>query len=766
MYNLLQEGLQTSPYPESNHGPVVVGSQTGGYSFFANTNIYSTPNWTQLGKNVKNLSYSNGKIFLVTFSNDLYYTPHYGNPSLIQVPAKVTQVSYDGYNHVLMVIGMGNDVFYANENIYHSPNWTKVGDGCKYISYSNQQAYAIGTNDEIYYYPSFTSSNRIRIPGALKQISFDGHKNVVVGVNSNDDIWYAHENTDNTSIRWIQIPGKLRYVSYSDRQIYGTNSANDIYYTRLHHKDGAIQQTWIKIPGNLNCVSFDGVGLKESNHHLPTSDQVVEHVSHIQVLGGTDWLQISQLVVLDEHGQNIAPSGKPTSSGVYLLGNRPTPPFLRNRFASEHNAIDGIQHGRGYPHIYHSSTPRNAWYSVQLSHPTNVTSIVIYNRTDCCSGRLASGYRVRLLDHNKKILFESARLNGSEKQVIELPKRAMHSAMAVHSTPIIASTPVVAASSPIITPYVPPPPVNRSAPIPVNTPPPAPVIVPPPPPPPAPISPQVHRLAGTGTGVGVSYVKISTLNTDDHWLQLSQVVVMDMSGNNIARTAKVTSSGTGWGTNENTAIDGNLQARPYPQIHHSNTPNNAWYMLALQNVSNVGSVTVYNRTDCCHQRMIGTTISLLDAKQNVLFKSEPLIDVPEQTVQVPQIVSPKIEPEKTYTNSVRGCENHNVVLSCPTGQIMTNSIVNYGKWDDDSCGVAPAEPIMKTKQLSSIFNADILNRNKVEVNINNVSFKENPAPYLNKSVEIKYDCAPPSTVPHAHRHLKPATYHYQPPPPK
>jgi hypothetical protein len=306
--------------------------------------------------------------------------------------------------------------------------------------------------------------------------------------------------------------------------------------------------------------------------------------------------------------------------------------------------------------------------------------------------------------------------------------------------------------------------VNRIAPAPVNLP-----VVPPPvvtPPPPPPLAKPVHTLSGKGTGIGVSYVKVDTADEGDHWLQISQIAVMDMPGNNVALSAVATSSGTGWGTTEMKSIDGKMEARAYPNIHHSNTPNKAWYMLKLQNVTNVGSVIIYNRTDCCSSRMIGTTVTLLDTKQNILFKSDPLIDAAEQMVKVPQIIPIKVEPEKTYTNSVRGCDNQNLNLKCPRGQIITNSIVNYGKWDDDSCGTAPAEPIMKTKQLSSVFNADILNRNHAQLNINRISFKEDPAPFLNKSVEIKYDCAPPSSVPHAYRNMKSAEYHYLPPPSK
>ena len=151
-------------------------------------------------------------------------------------------------------------------------------------------------------------------------------------------------------------------------------------------------------PGNANWVSaFIPDGVSADNSGI---------VKFVRVDGGGDYLQISQLVVTDQTGTNIAKGRKATSSGVGWDG-------------PESNAVDGVEASRGHPGEYHSSGG-SAWFQVELTSPSQIVSVTIYNRADCCQGRLATGYRIKLLDSAGNNVFTSEPLNAEAKQVITI----------------------------------------------------------------------------------------------------------------------------------------------------------------------------------------------------------------------------------------------------------------------------------------------------------------------------------------------------------
>jgi hypothetical protein len=127
-------------------------------------------------------------------------------------------------------------------------------------------------------------------------------------------------------------------------------------------------------------------------------------VKSVRVAGGTDYLSISQLVIKDQNGNNVAPNGTTSSSGNWGSGS------------SERAAIDGTQAARPFPLEYHSNN-KGGFFQVTLPQPTKLSSITIYNRSDCCQDRLA-GYKVSLLDSNNTVLFTSGPLKADSVQTI------------------------------------------------------------------------------------------------------------------------------------------------------------------------------------------------------------------------------------------------------------------------------------------------------------------------------------------------------------
>ena len=67
------------------------------------------------------------------------------------------------------------------------------------------------------------------MPGKLKWVG--SGRNILVGVNSNDDIFYraGMSAANPTGTKWVQVSGKLMQIDIHENEVVGTNSANNIY---------------------------------------------------------------------------------------------------------------------------------------------------------------------------------------------------------------------------------------------------------------------------------------------------------------------------------------------------------------------------------------------------------------------------------------------------------------------------------------------------------------------------------------------------------
>jgi hypothetical protein len=239
-----------------------------------------------------------------------------------------------------------------------------------------------------------------------------------------------------------------------------------------------------------------------------------------------------------------------------------------------------------------------------------------------------------------------------------------------------------------------------------------------------------NTLSGTGTGVGTQYVKISD---GGEYLHISQLAVFDALGNNVA-TAATPSAGSDYnGLSKLVPIDGDLKsgARLFPLVFHSNGP--PWYQLKLAQVTNVAYVVIYNRGDCCQNRLTkGFKLYLMDANNKTIFTSQTLLGDSRQIIQVPQVFPPVID----YNQNVTGGEGQNADLQCPPGQILTDGLVSYGKWDGNGNGVKVS------KDNAVLFGTDFRNKNDYGENINNGSFQQDPLYGIYKQFDVKYRCVP------------------------
>lgn len=101
----------------------------------------------------------------------------------------------------------------------------------------------------------------------------------------------------------------------------------------------------------------------------------------------------------------------------------------------------------------------------------------------------------------------------------------------------------------------------------------------------------------------------------DHvgFLTISEVQVFS-AGRNIARTGKATQSSVGYNSPAAKAIDGNHNGS-FASCSCTNSERNAWWEVDLGGEFPIDSVAVWNRTDCCPERLDKLSIRILDEKR-------------------------------------------------------------------------------------------------------------------------------------------------------
>ena len=136
----------------------------------------------------------------------------------------------------------------------------------------------------------------------------------------------------------------------------------------------------------------------------------------------------------------------------------------------------------------------------------------------------------------------------------------------------------------------------------------------------------ISNVSGAGL-VGVKTIAITSTNTD--YLQVAEVVatqtgtLQDVALAANGATASTLSSFSGvYGVSNaaSNAIDGSFNGDLYypPGIFHSGTTTGAFLNITLASASELNSIQIYGRADCCSYRDI-YNVSFLDAKGAVLY---------------------------------------------------------------------------------------------------------------------------------------------------
>jgi hypothetical protein len=153
-----------------------------------------------------------------------------------------------------------------------------------------------------------------------------------------------------------------------------------------------------------------------SNPSFAFLTDVTKIVVTPSTLNGSGWLQISEVIATETGtGNDLALA----SMGAVASGSSNWPG------SSPNYAIDGIAPA-GFPSIFHSNENNgSSFLNIELASPSELDSITLYGRTNCCSYR--DIFNIALFNSIGDLLFEASDLNatGSSHSVsLTLPDAA------------------------------------------------------------------------------------------------------------------------------------------------------------------------------------------------------------------------------------------------------------------------------------------------------------------------------------------------------
>ena len=109
-----------------------------------------------------------------------------------------------------------------------------------------------------------------------------------------------------------------------------------------------------------------------------------------------------------------------------------------------------------------------------------------------------------------------------------------------------------------------------------------------------------------GVVIKAQYVRLKSAGD---YLNIAEVEVMS-GGKNVARSGKASMGSMGWGGVASRGIDGNKSPNWGGGMFHTQRGARAWWEVDLKAEYSVDEVIVYNRQNCCANRVVGATIIL------------------------------------------------------------------------------------------------------------------------------------------------------------
>jgi hypothetical protein len=118
--------------------------------------------------------------------------------------------------------------------------------------------------------------------------------------------------------------------------------------------------------------------------------------------GRRECLQISQIAVFDNRGQNVAFGRNTRAANTWANGRDGAVPS---------RAVDGQLRARSHPFEYHSQCLPGDFWEVDFNREYPIRQVNYYNRADCCSTR-STGMILELQDKNRKAVWQATLRGG------------------------------------------------------------------------------------------------------------------------------------------------------------------------------------------------------------------------------------------------------------------------------------------------------------------------------------------------------------------
>lgn len=187
------------------------------------------------------------------------------------------------------------------------------------------------------------------------------------------------------------------------------------------------------------------------------------------------------------------------------------------------------------------------------------------------------------------------------------------------------------------------------------------------------------------------YVRVlASLTNGDAWFGMSQLMVYDANGTNIARSKSVTASSVYPGVLQaSSVVDGTATPRTWPNVWHTNGGGNTeFFQVDLGSVQMITSVRIINRSDCCTSTL--GPFDRITGMRIVIF-NDPDLEVPTAGSCIPT-------PTPVYPAGATAAEQvklRTIIMGAMDGQKALNvlrgiqsstsaPLTNYGLTDSQA----------------------------------------------------------------------------------
>ena len=287
--------------------------------------------------------------------------------------------------------------------------------------------------------------------------------------------------------------------------------------------------------------------------------------------------------------------------------------------------VDGNISGQwGQGGISHTNSESNPWWKVDLQDLHEISSMKVFNREDCCSDRL-SNFKVTVLNgssevwsytHNGIPTYETdiAVAGVVIGDTVQVSLAGNNRILSLAEVQVWSPNDVAPTTS---APTVPPAPTLSPTESPTETPTNGPTRSPTRPTPSPTITPTKTPITSAPTRAG---------------------------NVNVARGKSASQSTTGWGGSASRGVDGNISGQwSRSGITHTNTQSNPWWKVDLQSSYDISKITVYNRQDCCSERLANFKVTIFDGTSEAWSHTHSGTPSYKTDISVPEIAGNMVQ---------------------------------------------------------------------------------------------------------------------------